>query len=252
MRARSDEIAAQITAESGLSMNDSVYETGRVADVLEFGANEVLKDDGQIFSCDITPHGRKRRVYTQREPLLGVITAITPFNHPMNQVAHKVVPSIATNNRMVLKPSEKVPLSALLFADILYEAGLPPPMLSVVTGDPREIADELITNPAVDLVTFTGGVAVGKSIAHKAGYRRVVLELGGNDPIIVMDDADLDEASSLAVQGSYKNSGQRCTAVKRMLVHQQVAAEFTELVVAKTQSLVVRRPRRPRRTRWAP
>jgi phosphonoacetaldehyde dehydrogenase len=236
VRSRSNEIAAQITAESGLSMHDSVYETGRVADVLEFGAHEVLKDDGQIFSCDITPHGRKRRVYTQREPLLGVITAITPFNHPMNQVAHKVVPSIATNNRMVLKPSEKVPLSALLFADILYEAGLPPPMLSVVTGDPREIADELITNPAVNLVTFTGGVAVGKSIAHKAGYRRVVLELGGNDPIIVMDDADLDEASSLAVQGSYRNSGQRCTAVKRLLVHQQVAAEFTELVVAKTKA----------------
>jgi phosphonoacetaldehyde dehydrogenase len=236
VRARSDEIAAQITAESGLSMNDSAYETGRVADVLEFGASEVLKDDGQIFSCDITPHGRQRRVYTQREPLLGVITAITPFNHPMNQVAHKVVPSIATNNRMVLKPSEKVPLSALMFADILYEAGLPPPMLSVVTGDPREIADELITNPAVNLVTFTGGVAVGKSIASKAGYRRIVLELGGNDPIIVMDDADLDEASTLAVQGSYKNSGQRCTAVKRMLVHEKVAAAFTDLVVAKTEA----------------
>ena len=91
-----------------------------------FGANEALNDDGQIFSCDLTPHGKKRRVYTLREPLLGVITAITPFNHPMNQVAHKVVPAIATNNRMVLKPSEKVPLSALVLADILYEAGLPP------------------------------------------------------------------------------------------------------------------------------
>jgi acyl-CoA reductase-like NAD-dependent aldehyde dehydrogenase len=93
-------------------LKDALYEAGRVADVLLFGANEVLKDDGQIFSCDLTPHGKKRRVYTQRAPLLGVITAITPFNHPMNQVAHKVVPSIATNNRMVLKPSEKVPLSA--------------------------------------------------------------------------------------------------------------------------------------------
>ena len=165
-----------------------------------------------------------------------MITAITPFNHPMNQVAHKVVPSIATNNRMVLKPSEKVPLSALLFVDLLYEAGLPPEMLSVVTGDPREIADELITNEHVGLVTFTGGVAIGKSIASKAGYRRMVLELGGNDPIIVMDDADLDEASTLAVQGSYKNSGQRCTAVKRLLVHEAVAARFTEMVVEKTRA----------------
>jgi putative phosphonoacetaldehyde dehydrogenase len=154
----------------------------------------------------------------------------------MNQVAHKVVPAVATNNRMVLKPSEKVPLSALLFADILYEAGLPGPMLSVVTGDPREIADELITHPAVDLVTFTGGVAIGKAIAARVGYRRVVLELGGNDPIIVMDDADLDEASTLAVQGSYKNSGQRCTAVKRILVHTSVARAFTDLLVDKTRA----------------
>ena len=236
VRARTPEIAALITAESGLCLKDSTYEAGRVADVLMFGANECLRDDGQSFSCDITPHGRKRRVHTLREPLMGVITAITPFNHPMNQVAHKVVPSVATNNRMVLKPSEKVPLSALLFADLLYEAGLPPAMLSVLTGDPREIADELLTHPAVDLITFTGGVAIGKYIAGKAGYRRVVLELGGNDPIIVMDDADLDEASTLAVQGSYKNSGQRCTAVKRMLVHEKVAQRFTDLVVDKTRA----------------
>ena len=236
VRGRTTEIAALITAESGLCLKDSTYEVGRVADVLGFGANEVLKDDGQIFSCDLTPHGKSRRVYTQRDPLLGVISAITPFNHPMNQVAHKVVPSIATNNRMVLKPREKVPFSALLLADILYEAGLPPEMFSVVTGDPREIADELITNPHVDLVTFTGGVSIGKYIAAKAGYRRIVLELGGNDPIIVMEDADLDEASSLAVQGSYKNSGQRCTAVKRMLVHTQVAERFTDLVVEKTRA----------------
>ncbi|MEO7338765.1 MAG: aldehyde dehydrogenase family protein, partial [Caldimonas sp.] len=236
VRERTAQVAALISAESGLCIKDATYEAGRVADVLVFGASEALKDDGQIFSCDLTPHGKKRRVYTQRDPLLGVISAITPFNHPMNQVAHKVVPSIATNNRMVLKPSEKVPLSALLFADLLYEAGLPPEMLSVVTGDPREIADELITNPHVDLVTFTGGVSIGKYIASKAGYRRIVLELGGNDPIIVMDDADLDEASTLAVQGSYKNSGQRCTAVKRMLVHEAVAARFTEMVVEKTRA----------------
>ncbi len=236
IRNRLSEVAALITAEAGLCHKDAIYEAGRVSDVLLFGANEVLKDDGQIFSCDLTHHGKKRRVFTQRSPLLGVITAITPFNHPMNQVAHKVVPSIATNNRMVLKPSEKVPFSAILFADILYEAGLPPEMLSVITGDPREIADEMLTHHTVDLITFTGGVAIGKYIASKAGYRRQVLELGGNDPIIVMEDADIDEASTLAVQGSYKNSGQRCTAVKRMLVHASVAQRFTELVVEKTRA----------------
>ena len=236
IRSRTDEYADLITAESGLCKKDSLYEIGRVSDVLLFGANECLKDDGQIFSCDLTPHGKKRRVYTQRDPLLGVICAITPFNHPMNQVAHKVVPAIVTNNRMVLKPSEKVPFSAIVLADVLYEAGLPPEMYQVVTGDPKEIADELITNPNVDLVTFTGGVAIGKYIASKAGYRRMVLELGGNDPIIVMEDADLDEASTLAVAGSYKNSGQRCTAVKRMLVQESVADRFVEMLVAKTKA----------------
>ncbi len=196
--ARKQQVADLISAESGLCQKDALYEAGRVADVLLYGATETLKDDGQIYSCDLTPHGKQRRVYTQRDPLLGAISAITPFNHPMNQVAHKVVPSIATNNRMVLKPSEKVPLSALYFADALYEAGLPPEMLQVVTGDPKEIADELITNEHVDLVTFTGGVAIGKYIAARAGYRRMVLELGGNDPIIVMEDADLEEAATLA------------------------------------------------------
>ncbi|MFM0363537.1 phosphonoacetaldehyde dehydrogenase [Paraburkholderia sediminicola] len=236
VRARTEKIAAVITAEAGLCKKDSIYEAGRVADVLVFGAGEVLKDDGQIFSCDLTPHGKKRRVYTQRDPLLGVISAITPFNHPMNQVAHKIVPAIATNNRIVVKPSEKVPLSCYLLADILYEAGLPVQMLQVLTGDPSVIADELITNPAIDLITFTGGVSIGKSIASRMGYRRAVLELGGNDPIIVMEDADLDEASSLAVSGSYKNSGQRCTAIKRMLVHESVADRFTDLVVDKTRA----------------
>ncbi|VVE64808.1 DeoR family transcriptional regulator [Pandoraea captiosa] len=235
LRARTAEAAAIITMESGLCKKDAVYEIGRVADVLGFAAGEALKDDGQAFSCDLTPHGKKRRVVTQREPLLGAISAITPFNHPMNQVAHKVAPSIATNNRMVLKPSEKVPLSAYYLADTLYEAGLPPEMLQVITGDPMEIADEMITNENIDMITFTGGVSIGKYIASKAGYRRIVLELGGNDPLIVMEDADLDRASDLAVQGSYKNSGQRCTAVKRMLVHRDIAAQFTELVVEKTR-----------------
>jgi len=246
IRSRTDEFSDLITAESGLCKKDSLYEIGRVSDVLLFGASEALKDDGQIFSCDLTPHGKKRRVYTQRDPLLGVISAITPFNHPMNQVAHKIVPAIVSNNRMVLKPSEKVPFSAIVLADVLYEAGLPPEMYQVVTGDPKEIADELITNEHVDLVTFTGGVAIGKYIASKAGYRRMVLELGGNDPIIVMEDADLDEATTLAVAGSYKNSGQRCTAIKRMLVQESVADRFVEMLVAKTRAWTYGDPMDPK------
>ncbi|MDE2135987.1 MAG: phosphonoacetaldehyde dehydrogenase [Gammaproteobacteria bacterium] len=246
IRARSAAISDLITAESGLSKKDSLYEVGRACDVFLFAGNAALQDDGQIFSCDLTAHGKRRRVYTQREPLQGVIAAITPFNHPLNQVAHKVAPAIATNNRMVLKPSEKTPLTALLLADLLHEAGLPPEMFCVLTGDPREFADELLTHRDVDLVTFTGGVPVGKYIAAKAVYKRQVLELGGNDPLIVMEDADLDEATTLAVAGSYRNSGQRCTAVKRMLVHAAVADRFIELLVEKSRAIVYGDPMDPR------
>jgi len=246
IRERTAGISDLITAESGLSKKDSIYEVGRACDVFLFAGNAALQDDGQIYSCDLTAHGKRRRVYTMREPLQGVIAAITPFNHPLNQVAHKVVPSIATNNRMVLKPSEKTPLTALLLADLLVEAGLPPEMFCVVTGDPHEIADELLTHRDVDLVTFTGGVAFGKAIAAKAVYKRQVLELGGNDPLIVMEDADLEEAATLAVAGSYRNSGQRCTAVKRMLVHEAVADRFVELLVEKSRAIVYGDPMDPR------
>lgn len=233
---RKDEIARLITLESGLCLKDTLYEVGRASDVLLFAAQHALIDDGQVFSCDLTHHGKARRVYTMREPLLGAISAITPFNHPLNQVIHKVAPSVATNNRMVLKPTEKTPLAALLLADVLYEAGLPPEMLSVVTGDPKEIADEMLTNPDADMVTFTGGVPIGKYIAAKAVYKRQILELGGNDPLVVMDDADVTKAADLAANGSYKNSGQRCTSVKRILLHEKIAAAFTDVLVAKTKA----------------
>jgi aldehyde dehydrogenase (NAD+) len=232
-----DDLARLITLESGLCLKDSSYEVGRAADVLLFAANLALVDDGQVFSCDLTAHGKSRKVYTLREPLQGAITAITPFNHPLNQVIHKVAPAVATNNRVVLKPSEKTPLTAIALADILYEAGLPPEMLSVLTGDPAEIADELLTSADVDLVTFTGGISIGKHIAAKAVYKRHILELGGNDPIIVLEDADIEEAAALAASGSYKNSGQRCTAVKRMLVQEGVADRFVELLVEKTRAV---------------
>ena len=234
--ARKEAFARMITLESGLCIKDTLYEVGRASDVLLFAAQQALVDDGQSFSCDLTHHGKQRRVHTMREPLLGVISAITPFNHPLNQVIHKVAPSVATNNRMVLKPTEKTPLAALMLADVLYEAGLPPEMLSVITGDPKEIADEMLTNEHADMVTFTGGVSIGKTIAAKAVYKRQVLELGGNDPLVVMDDADVTRAAELAAIGSYKNSGQRCTAVKRIFVHERIAAEFTDALLAKTRA----------------
>jgi phosphonoacetaldehyde dehydrogenase len=237
LASRREEIARLITAESGLCWKDSLYEATRAYDVYSFAGQLCIRDDGETFSCDISPNGKQRKIFTTRMPLMGVISAITPFNHPLNMVSHKLAPAIATNNRVVLKPTELTPLTALLLADILYEAGLPPEMLSVVTGNPSTMGDSMITDPDADLITFTGSVRVGKYIADKAGYRRIVLELGGNDPLIVMDDADLDKAAELAVQGATKNSGQRCTAVKRILVVESVAEEFSKLVLAKAKKL---------------
>jgi putative phosphonoacetaldehyde dehydrogenase len=198
-----------------------------------------------VYSCDVTPHGKARRIYTTREPVRGVIAAITPFNHPLNMISHKIAPAIATNNRVVAKPTELTPLTALLLADILYEAGLPPEMLSIVTGNPKTMGDAMITDPHADVVTFTGSVKVGKYIAAKAGYKRLVLELGGNDPLIVMEDAHLEKAAELAVQGAVKNSGQRCTAVKRILVVESVADEFVEHVVTMAKKLKSGNPMDP-------
>ncbi|NLS71743.1 phosphonoacetaldehyde dehydrogenase [Bradyrhizobium brasilense] len=234
---RKEEFARLITAESGLCWKDSLYEAGRAYDVYSFAGQLAIKDDGETFSCDISPQGKARKIFTTRTPLLGAISAITPFNHPLNMVSHKIAPAIATNNRVVLKPTELTPLTALALADVLYEAGLPPEMLSVVTGNPHSMGDAMITDPDADLVTFTGSVRVGKHIVAKAGYKRLVLELGGNDPLIVMEDADLDKAAELAVTGATKNSGQRCTAVKRILCVEAVADDFAALVLTKARKL---------------
>ena len=237
LAARKEEFAKIITAESGLCWKDSLYEAGRAYDVYSFAGQLTIRDDGETYACDISPQGKQRKIFTTRYPLNGVISAITPFNHPLNMVSHKLAPAIATNNRVVLKPTELTPLTALALADVLYEAGLPPEMLSVVTGNPSTMGDAMITDPDCDLITFTGSVKVGKYIADKAGYRRIVLELGGNDPLIVMEDADLDKAAELAVTGATKNSGQRCTAVKRILVVETVADEFSRLVLEKAKKL---------------
>ena len=245
LAARKEEFARIITAESGLCWKDSLYEAGRAYDVYSFAGQLTIKDDGETYACDISPQGKQRKIFTTRYPLNGVISAITPFNHPLNMVSHKLAPAIATNNRVVLKPTELTPLTALALADVLYEAGLPPEMLSVVTGNPSTMGDAMITDPDCDLVTFTGSVRVGKHIAATAGYKRIVLELGGNDPLIVMEDADLDKAAELAVTGATKNSGQRCTAVKRILVVNKVADEFSRLVLEKAKKLKAGDPMDP-------
>lgn len=239
IRDRKEEIAHWLTLELGICYQHALYETGRSYDVFMLTGQLAILDDGQIFSCDLTPHGKDRKIFTKREPVRA-ISAITPFNHPLNMVAHKIAPSIATNNCMVCKPTELTPLTAITLADILYEAGLPPEMFQIVTGMPADIGDEMVLNENIEIITFTGGVPVGKIIASKGGYKRQALELGGNDPLIVLNDLtdeDLDKAATIAVAGATGNSGQRCTAVKRILAQESIADKLVARILEKAKAL---------------
>lgn len=247
IRERRDWLAKWLTLELGICHQHALYETGRAYDVFTLAGQMAILDDGEVFSCDLTPQGKDRKIYTMREPVRA-ISAITPFNHPLNMVSHKIAPAIATNNCVVCKPTELTPLTAIALADILYEAGLPHEMFQIVTGWPKDIGDEMVTNENIDIITFTGGVPVGKMIAEKAGYKRTALELGGNDPLIVcndLSDADLEKAATLAVAGSCGNSGQRCTAVKRILVQESVADRFVPMVVEKAKAIRFGDPQDP-------
>jgi putative phosphonoacetaldehyde dehydrogenase len=232
----SGEWARLITLESGLSLKDTRHEVGRAVDVFRFAAMEALRDDGETFAGDVSERGRDRRAHTLRVPV-SVVGAITPFNHPLNQVAHKVAPAIAVGAPIVLKPSERTPLAALRLQELLLDVGVPADRARIVCGDAAAILDAFLAHPAVEVVSFTGGVAVGKSIARRLGYRRAVLELGGNDPLIVLADADLEEAARLAVSGAFANSGQRCSAVKRIIAVHEIADELAQRVAAGAAAL---------------
>lgn len=238
---QADEFANLIRLEAGLCMRETHYEVGRACDVFQFAAAEALKDDGQIFSCDVSPKGKQRKIFTTREPI-QLALAITPFNHPLNQVAHKIAPAIAAGVPMLVKPSEKTPLTAIKLAEVMYEAGLPKHLLSVFVGDIETVVEPLIEDERVELVSFTGGTAVGKRIARVAGYKKLCLELGGNSPLIIMDDADLDLAVTLASEGCFRNSGQRCTAVKRLLVHEKIRDAFVPAFVERAATYLAGDP----------
>ena len=231
---RAEEFALLVTRESGLCLRDTTHEIGRAQDVLQCAAVEALKDEGQVFSGDVSAHGKARKIFTLREPV-PLVAAITPFNHPLNQVVHKIAPAVAAGAPLILKPSEKTPLTAVRFAELLYEVGLPPPMLSILLGSTDEVAEPLVKDKRTEAVTFTGSVAVGRHIAAIAGYKKLCLELGGNSPLLILEDADLELAVRLAAEGCYRNSGQRCTAVKRLLVHEKVLEPFIRLFVEKTK-----------------
>lgn len=244
IRDRSEEFVRSIVAETGNSRKDAVAEVRRAIAQLRFGAAESTRLTGENVTTDVTGNSSRRLAVSFPEPL-GLICAITPFNRPLNQVVTKVVPAVAAGNTVIVKPSEKAPLTAVLFVRELLEAGLPTGALALVTGDPQEIGDALVTCDRIDMVTFTGSVAVGKHIARRIGMIRSAFELGDSGALIVADDADLTAAAAAAAAGAYATAGQSCRGVKRVLVHERVADEFAALLVRATERLVVGDPADP-------
>ncbi|CDQ10473.1 putative phosphonoacetaldehyde dehydrogenase [Acidithiobacillus ferrivorans] len=231
-----DTAASIITLESGLSLQDSYSEVNRVLDVFRVGAASCLTGSLPCYPGDIGSTGKARTIYSMRVPLEGVILAITPFNHPMNQIAHKVVPAFVAGTGIIVKPSEKTPLSALFFESLLRKCGVPPFAFSLIHCRPGPLLDALLVHKDVNLIAFTGSVGVGKYIAQRAGYRRIILELGGNDSLIVLPDADLEQAAVLAAEGAFRNSGQRCTAVKRILVPEKTKDAFLRALCGQLEN----------------
>jgi acyl-CoA reductase-like NAD-dependent aldehyde dehydrogenase len=190
---------------------------------------------------DFTPGGERRMAMTVREPL-GVIGAITPFNFPLNLTLHKLAPALAGGNAVVHKPAERTPLSALRLAELVTRAGAPKGAYNVITGNGPALADRMLRNPDLAMMTFTGSVRVGESIRAKAGLRRIALELGNNSAAIIEPDADLSTAIARTVQGAFSHSGQVCVSVQRVFVHESIADTYLEGLVAATKKLRVGHP----------
>lgn len=244
LTARATEFADLILSETGLAACDAATEVARACEALRFAAHEALRDDGAAFAGDVSSKQTRQRIFTLREPV-ALVAAITPFNYPLNQVVHKLAPAVAAGAPVILKPSEKTPLTALRFAALMYEAGLPGPMLSALVGTVESVAEPLVRDERVRVLTFTGSADVGRRVASIAGYKRLCLELGGNSPLIVLADADLDLAVSLAADESFRHSGQRCTSAKRLLVHEDLIEPFTARLVERAAQYPCGDPRDP-------
>ncbi|MDD2462358.1 MAG: aldehyde dehydrogenase family protein [Desulfobulbus sp.] len=239
--AREEEIATVISQEVGKAWKFSVNEVQRSAETFKFAAEEAKRLHGETIPVDASRFGENRFGYFIREPL-GVIGAITPFNFPLNLVAHKVAPAIATGNAIVLKPASATPVSALILAEILEEAGLPPGVFNVVVGPGAEVGDALVVHPDCRKITFTGSPAVGAQIVRKAGIKKVTLELGSNSATIIEPDADLEKAAARCVVSAFANSGQVCISLQRIYVNRRCLDAFTQIFVDKVKVLKVGNP----------
>jgi len=236
-------MARLIASEVGKPIVDARVEADRAAGVFDLAAEEVRHLGGESFPADAyeRPTGNETRfLFTVRDPI-GVVVAIGPFNFPLNLLSHKVAPALAAGNPVVAKPTSAAPFTALRLAEHLVAAGLPRGVLNVVVGPGRTVGETLVEHPSTRLVTFTGSTEVGKAIAEKAGRhaKRVILEMGGMDPFVVLDDASMEVAVAAAARGAFGYSGQVCTASKRILVQDSVAEKFARSLAEKASSLRV-------------
>lgn len=236
-----EEIAGIIAKEAGKSWKFALAEAERTAETFRFASLEARNEHGEVVSMDASPVSAGRFGFYLREPI-GVIGAITPFNFPMNLVAHKVAPALAAGNALVVKPATKTPLSMLKMAELLEEAGLPDGVLNVLIGSGKVVGNQLVQDDRLAMITFTGSPPVGRGIKALAGLKRVTLELGSNSPTIIDEDADLKKAVPRCVMGSFANSGQVCISVQRIFVHRKRYAEFMQKMVDATRQLIVGDP----------
>ncbi|RNB77781.1 aldehyde dehydrogenase family protein [Brevibacillus nitrificans] len=244
MEERAEEAARIIAREAAKPIATAKGEVARTIQTYKFAAEEAKRIHGETLPLDAAPGGEKRVAYTVREPL-GVIGAITPFNFPLNLVAHKVGPAIASGNTVVLKPAAQTPLSAYFLAELLQEAGLPAGALNVVTGSGRVVGDRIVTDERVQMVTFTGSPAVGIGIRNKAGLKRVTLELGSNAAVIIDKGVDISKIIARCVQGAFAFQGQVCISLQRVYVHEDLYEEFAAAFVEASQRLIVGDPLDP-------
>jgi acyl-CoA reductase-like NAD-dependent aldehyde dehydrogenase len=233
---RKDEAAEIIALEAAKPLTTAKGEVSRTIQTYKFAAEEAKRIHGETIPLDAAPGGEGRVAYTVREPI-GVIGAITPFNFPMNLVAHKVGPAIAAGNTIVLKPASQTPLSAFFLAELLHEAGLPAGALNVVTGSGSIVGDIMVTDDRVSMITFTGSPAVGIGIRNKAGLKRVTLELGSNAAVIIDRDVNIDKIIPRCVMGAFSNQGQVCISLQRVYAHEEIYDQFVEKFIEATKQL---------------
>ena len=238
---RHDEIAAQIAAEAGKPLKAAKVETSRAMSTYTFAAVEARKLAGEVVPMDAAHAGEGKLAFTLREPI-GIVGAISPFNFPLNLVAHKIAPALAAGCAVVLKPAGQTPLSALTLAELEDEAGLPAGWLNVLVGPASEIGDVLVEDERVKAITFTGSSEVGWGIRERAARKKVLLELGNATPVIVHDDADLVDATAKLAANAFSFAGQSCISVQRIYVQKRVYDDFVAGFVPRVEELVVGDP----------